>query len=469
MHILSKSTYIKGEQCIKALYMYKKHPYLRDKLSIEQRAKFKRGTDVGILARTYFPGGSDMSPASPSLFGKMFEKTMQNLNDPNVKVMYEAVFIYNDTLIMLDIMVRDGDKWKCIEVKSSLSLSETYYKDAALQYYVLKGCGVNVSDMQLMYINGDYIRQDDIDINKLFVFQSVKDFAEEQYDYIDKKVNYLKDIVKLNNSPKVNIGTHCFRPYKCEFKGHCWKKVADDSFLHTTDMNENDLFAYYNCGVTDNKSFKRTLNPLSLEMKQIDALEQDSYYIDYKTFYNLIGERTESIAFLNILFYRPAIPTLDGHCPYQEVVIAFSLLSNTDGQILEWNCLDDYSKMEDGLKLLTESLRQYEKVVYFSEQNINLLMQRYKILDSKDVAYKIINLRDILKSSDFFNKRTKYDFSLKTIYESLFPNNETLFEHSRIILNATSDYEMERIMVADDMKEENKCLQNMYRKLTINN
>ena len=158
MHILSKSTYIKGEQCPKALYMYKKHPYLRDKLSMEKRAKFKRGTDVGILARTYFPGGVNMTPASPSQFGKMFEKTMQNLNDPNINVMYEAIFIYNDTLIMLGILVRDGDKWRAIEVKSSISLSETYYQDAALQYYVLKGCKVQLSDMQLMYIDNEYVR-----------------------------------------------------------------------------------------------------------------------------------------------------------------------------------------------------------------------------------------------------------------------------------------------------------------------
>ena len=189
-HILSKSTYIKGEQCPKALYMYKKHPYLRDKLSIEQRAKFKRGTDVGVLARTYFAGGVNMTPTTPSLFGKMFEQTMQNLNDPNINVMYEAIFIYNDTLIMLDILVRDGDKWRAIEVKSSLSLSETYYKDAALQYYVLNGCNVPISDMQLMYINENYVKNGDIDINDLFVFKSVKEYAEQQLDIIDKKVKY---------------------------------------------------------------------------------------------------------------------------------------------------------------------------------------------------------------------------------------------------------------------------------------
>lgn len=464
MHILSKSTYIKGEQCPKALYMYKKHPYLRDKLSLEQRAKFKRGTDVGILARTYFPGGVNMTPTTPSLFGKMFEKTMQNLNDPNINVMYEAIFIYNDTLIMLDILVRDGDKWRAIEVKSSLSLSETYYHDASLQYYVLKGCNVPISDIQLMYVNGDYIREGDIDVKQLFVFKSVKTFAEEQLSIIDKKVNEFKNIVNLSNAPRVNIGTQCFNPYTCEFRGHCWKKVPQDSFLHTTSFDDKELFSLYNSGIQDNRSFKRLINPLSLEMNQIDALEQDTFYINYKTLYDLVGKRTESIAFLNLLFYRPAVPILDGHKPYQEVVIAFSILSNKDNEVIEWNCLDDYSKMEEGLILLTEILKDFEKVIYFSAQNINSLMHRYKIVESKEISFKIINFRDVLKSSDFFSKKTKYDFSLKTIYEELF-TSEKIFEHSRIILNATSDNELERILVGKDMEDENKYLQKTYNHL----
>ena len=464
MHILSKSTFIKGEQCQKLLYMYKKHPYLRDKLSVEQRAKFKRGNDVGILAQKYFPNGVNMSPNSPSLFEKMFHKTMENLNDPNINTMYEAVFIHNDTLIMLDILVRDGSMWKAIEVKSSYSLSETYYKDAALQYYVLKGCNVPISDMLLMYINADYIKNGEIDVKQLFSFKSVKEYAEQQLDFIDKKINEYKYVVALNNAPKVNIGIQCFSPYKCEFLGHCWTRIPHDSFLHTTAYSDKELFSLYNSGITNNKDFKKIINPLSSEMNQVDALEQDTFYINYKNFYDLIGKRTESIAFLNILFYRPAVPLLDSHKPYHEDMLAFSTLSNQDNKVVNWNCLDDYSKMEDGLILLTEELKKYEKVIYFSEQNVNLLMHRYSIIDSKEVTFKIINLRDVLKQSDYFNKDTKYNFSLKTIYECIF-KNENIFEHGRIILNATSDNELERMLVEKDMEDENVFLKKTYKAL----
>lgn len=422
MHILSKSTYIKGEQCEKALYLFKNRPFLRDKLSMEQRAKFKRGTDVGILAQQYFPGGINMTPSSPSQFSKKVVETLKNLTNPAVNVMYEAVFQYDDTLIMLDIIVRDGDKWRAIEVKSSLSLSPTYMKDAALQYYVLKGCEVPLSDIQLMYINADYVRNGDLDLSQLFVFQSVKEYAEQYQDVIAKNIAHFKDIIKQPHSPKIPIGNQCDTPYRCEFHGHCWKNVP----------NEADK----------------------------------PYSIDYKLLYDLIGDRNQSTAFLNLLFHRPAVPLFDGDKPYTEFIIGFSILSNNGrfDRVYDWNCLDDLSKWQESLKILTEQLAGFERVVCFAPQNITASLQKYNILESKELNYKILNFREVLQQADFHHEKVKSDFSLKNVYESVFPD-KTLFEHSRIILNALSDNVLERSMITSDLEEENKALREIFKKV----
>lgn len=420
MHILSKSTYIKGEQCEKALYLFKNRPFLRDKLSMEQRAKFKRGTDVGILAQQLFPGGINMTPSSPSLFGKKAIETMQNLSNPDINVMYEAVFQYDDTLIMLDIIVRDGDKWRAIEVKSSLSISPTYMKDAALQYYVLKGCNVPLSDIQLMYINADYVRDGDLDLSQLFVFQSVKDYAEQYQDVIAKNIAHFKDIIKQSHSPKIPVGNQCDTPYRCEFHGHCWKDVPNK-------LNE-------------------------------------PYIIDYKPLYELLGDRNYSTAFLNLLFYRPAVPLFDGDKPYTEFIIAFSVLSNNGkfDKIYNWNCLDDLSRWKDSLELLATLLTGFERVICFASQNIQASLQKYNLLESKELNYKILNLREVLQQSGFEHEKVKNDFSLKNVYETVFPD-KTLFEHSRIILNALSDNLMERNLITNDLELENKALREVYQ------
>ena len=422
MHILSKSTYIKGEQCEKALYLFKNRPFLRDKLSMEQRAKFKRGTDVGILAQQLFPGGINMTPSSPALFSKKAAETLQNLTNPAINVMYEAVFQYDDTLIMLDIIVRDGDKWRAIEVKSSLTISQTYMKDAALQYYVLKGCNVPLSDIQLMYINADYVRNGDLDLSQLFVFQSVKEYAEQYQDVIANNIAHFKDIIKQPHSPNIPIGNQCDTPYRCEFHGHCWKNVPNEA----------------------NKP----------------------YTIDYKLLYELIGDRNQSTAFLNLLFFRPAVPLFDGDKPYTEFIIAFSILSN-NGQfdrIYNWNCLEDLSKWHESLDILTEQLAGFERVICFAPQNITASIQRFNLLNSKDLNYKILNLKDVLQQSDFHHEKVKTDFSLQNVYESVFPDKK-LFEHSRIILNAFSDNVMERNLITNDLEQENKALREIYKKV----
>lgn len=422
MHILSKSTYIKGEQCEKALFLFKNRPFLRDKLSMEQRAKFKRGTDVGLLAQQLFPGGINMTPSSPSQFGKKAAETLKNLTNPAVNVMYEAVFQYDDTLIMLDIIIRDGDKWRAIEVKSSLSISQTYMKDAALQYYVLKGCDVPLSDIQLMYINADYVKNGDLDLSQLFVFQSVKDYAEQYQDVIAKNIAHFKDIIKQPHSPKTPIGDQCDTPYRCEFHGHCWKDVP----------NEADK----------------------------------PYTIDYKILYELLGDRNKSTAFLNLLFYRPAVPLFDGNKPYTEFIIGFSILSNNGefDKIYNWNCLEDMSKWKECLPVLSEKLSGFERVVCFASQNITASLQKYNLLESKELNYKIINLREVLLQSNFHHENVKTDFSLKNVYESVFPDKH-LFEHSRIILNALSDNILERSMITNDLEQEAKALREIYKKV----
>ena len=466
MHILSKSTYIKGLQCEKALYMQKKHPYLRDKLSIEQRAKFQRGTDVGVLAHEVFPGGVDMSPNSPSQFPKKVQETWDNLSNPEVKVMYEAVFQYNDTLIMLDILVRDGDKWLAVEVKSSLRLSDTYYNDAALQYYVLHGCGVPLSDFRLMYLNGDYVKDGAIDVQQLFKMESVMEYAVEREAFVAKNVERLKAVVALPHSPVINIGTQCHTPYPCDFQGHCWKLIPKNSFLFTTAMDDEALFQSYFNGVNTNAKMLQQIEPNSEEAHQIEALETNSYYIDYKALYSLAPQpKPKSVAFLNLLLNRPAVPELDGTRPYEEMFLAFALQGEheTDG-CLVWDCFEDHSRWKEAIPLLIEKLSHYELIVCFTPQNLNTTLLRHEIIQNQTVGYKIFNLYDILQEAKFYHPAIKRGLTLQRLETALF-GEAKLFEHSRILLEATSNDLISYQQAREDLIAENEIVAKTYQHL----
>ena len=386
--------------------MTKKHPYLRDKLSIEQRAKFQRGTDVGILAHQYFPGGLNMSPNSPTQFPKKVVETMQNLNNPMVNVMYEAVFQYNDTLVMVDLLVRDGEQWRAIEVKSSLRLSPTYYNDAALQYYVLHGCGVPLSDFQLMHLNPDYVKNGPIDVKELFQLVSVMDYAKEQEHVIAANVERLKNVVALPHAPQVEIGPHCHEPYTCDFLGHCWKNVPK---------------------------------------------EKADYTIDYKKLFAQAPDpKPRNIAYLNLLQYYPAVPELDGTKPYQEMILAYTLTGDQepDGHS-SWNCFEDHSRWQDCYKMLEERFSHYDLIVCFSPSNPAL-------------GYKILNLYEVLQNAQLFHPNLKSGFNLQHVAEALF-HDVKLFEHSRILVEATAMELTGYQQAIEDLFTENEIVKRIYQ------
>ncbi len=464
MHILSKSTYIKGLQCEKALYMQKKHPYLRDKLSIEQRAKFQRGTDVGVLAHEVFPGGIDMSPNSPTQFPKKVEETWQNLNNPAVDVMYEAVFQFNDTLIMLDMLVRDGEQWMAVEVKSSLRLSDTYYNDAALQYYVLHGCGVPLSDFRLMYLNADYVKKNDINVHELFKMESVMEYVVEREAFIAQNVERLKAVVALPHSPLVDIGTQCHDPYPCDFQGHCWKHIPKNSFLFTTALDDEILFQNYFNGINSNEKMLRKIDPDSLEAHQIEALETNSYYVDYKTLYSLAPQpKPKSVAYLNLLLHRPAVPEIDGTKPYEEMILAFALQGEqeTDNQFV-WDCFDDHNRWREAIPLLIEKLSHYELIACFTPQNLTTTLLRHEIIQNREVGYKVFNLFDILQQARFYHPAIKRGLTLQALSEALFPESK-LFEHSRILVEATGRDLVSYQQAKEDLITENEMVAKTYQ------
>lgn len=220
-YILSKSTYIRGLQCHKSLYLNKFRPYLRDKLSEEQLAKFARGHAVGKVAQQLFPGGVTMTrPGKPAAL-----KTAQLINE-GFPVIYEACFIHNDVIVALDILVKSGNGWLAYEVKSSMALSNVYYNDAFLQYHVINGSGLKPENFFLIHRNPEVELTESADLNKAFIFTDLTADCELQENAINQNIIKMKDVLQQPKSPDIQPGLHCMKPYPCDFRGVCWKKLT---------------------------------------------------------------------------------------------------------------------------------------------------------------------------------------------------------------------------------------------------
>ena len=110
-YVLSKSTFIRGLQCEKSLYLYKHHYDLKDTPSAQLQAIFHQGNKVGIFAQELFPNGVDASPPDHFRIQESVLRT-QEFIDTGESIIYEATFQFNGVLAALDILVKDRDGWK---------------------------------------------------------------------------------------------------------------------------------------------------------------------------------------------------------------------------------------------------------------------------------------------------------------------------------------------------------------------
>ena len=248
LHTISKTSFLKYEQCQKAFFLYKNHPYLRDKLSVDKRLTFKRGHDVGYFAQELFAGGIDISKETKnSAQGIELTKKLIASKEP---VIYEATFSYNGVLIMADILCLIEGKYFAYEVKSSLKVSEIYLKDACLQYYVLKNSLPEFEDLFLVTLNPDYILEEKIDPKKLFRKRSIKIKAEENIPYFEFHLKEAQAVLEKNVIPNLPIGKQCFKPYQCDYFGTCWKDTIDENSVFNMPMiDKGKLFEWYHSGI----------------------------------------------------------------------------------------------------------------------------------------------------------------------------------------------------------------------------
>ena len=269
-HILSKSSFLKGLQCEKALYLSKFHRELRDEISSQQEAIFAQGNLIGQLSQQLFPGGVDCSPESTFDFQKAVIRTKEEI-DKGTTIIYEAAFQFNEVLVALDILVKDEEGWEAYEVKSSTSVSRTYELDASVQYYTITNSGINLIDISIVHINNQYVKNGEIDVNELFKIVSVKEKVLEILPELPEQIINLKNVLKQKEIPQKEIGPHCSSPYQCDFTGHCWKTIPDYSIFDIARLNANKKFKLYTNGILHIKDIPDEF-PLSAQQKlQVNA------------------------------------------------------------------------------------------------------------------------------------------------------------------------------------------------------
>lgn len=291
--MISKSAFIRGVQCQKALYLYKNFYNVRDKLSTEQLAKFKRGTQVGTYAQNLFPNGVDCSPRKPG-DSETWVKNTHNQISENKTILYEAAFEFNGSMAAMDIFTQINGKYEAYEVKSSLKVSSVYEIDLAFQTYIISRSGHLLNGAGIITVNADYQKNGDINWHQYFQFSDYSQHLKLWHPWIEEQIAQAEKTLSQNAIPRVGIGKQCFEPYACDFMKFCWKKPLAENWKNTS-------------------PYKNTHHQLFEEKGLIESAEYQKSIIPNE--------------FAFMLFAASAIPMLNGSKPYQKTPLALLLVN----------------------------------------------------------------------------------------------------------------------------------------------
>lgn len=224
-HLLSKSKYIRGLQCERALWLDVHEPRLA-RYTAEQMRRFDRGRDFEYAIKSRFPDGIDLSAELKRQVDSYSERTAELLDKGDGVALFEAGFLFDDVLVLADVVQqREDGTLDIYEVKSGTALSETYRRDAALQHYVISHCR-EVHSFSVVYNGAD-------GVNGANGFNAV-DLTEElaaEGDRIAANIAEMKTIVRATSEPDTPTGQHCLTPYACPYQHHCQQGVRQLSLF----------------------------------------------------------------------------------------------------------------------------------------------------------------------------------------------------------------------------------------------
>lgn len=220
MTIISKSSYIRGIKCPKALYLHFNHDELRDETDAQQENIFNIGHSVGHYAQQLFPGGIDASRGNPQEIAAAVDYTRE-LIARGQEVIYEAAFGDGETLCYMDILVKRDGRWYAYECKASTQVKDYYLDDISFQYYVITRSGLPLAGIYLLHLNNRYVRRGELDLEKLFIAEDLTETALLKQDAIPANLRMLQLMLESGIIPEAVAGRQCSHPYECDFNGYC--------------------------------------------------------------------------------------------------------------------------------------------------------------------------------------------------------------------------------------------------------
>lgn len=300
------------------LWVKKNDPSKIPPVDDNTQAMFDAGHRFEPYAESLFPEGVSLGFSDYDEYRSLPQRT-QNAIASGAQVLFQPRFEWNEFTCISDIVSFVGGKEVDLyEIKASTSAKVEHEFDLAFQTAVLEGTGLKVNHIYVIHVNNQYVRHGDIEADKITRIQDVTDRVRAKSVTTAKYMPMALKVAKSSTMPNPDPSLA-----KLGSKQE-WLKIYETIFPPEPKMWPEDI--------------RQTIQ--HDEIKQfLGKLQYPLYFLDYETMSGLI-------------------PYFDGHRPYQQIPMQYSLhiLSSPDGELEHREYL--HSENSDPSTPLVEQLVQ---------------------------------------------------------------------------------------------------------------
>ena len=416
---LSKSDYIMGLNCIKALWLKKNRKDLEQEYDQRTLANFELGENIHNLAYSLFDGGvmveaEHFEVDKGALLTKDLSKTYN--------ILYEATAkLNNGCFCRIDVLERNGNAWDLIEIKSATSVKDYYIDDLSFQKYVFENAGYEIKKCKVCHIDSSYVRMGELDIMQMFKIEDVTELVAEKGTNINERIAEVLKLQAQKDEIAENIGAKCF---ECPFCNYCLKELPLYSIFDLFRAQKADKIYLKNNSflVEDVKIEDLTTDNQLIER---DAYLNKSVYVDDKKINEWLDGLCYPLYYLDYETVQSAVPIFDLSSPYSKIPFQFSLhiQEKPNGEVkhIEFLHKEKTDPRRMLAEFLVENLGDSGSVVVYNkafEKTINLqLADLFSDLsqDLHKINERMVDLLEPFKQKALYSYKQNGSSSIKYV------------------------------------------------------
>ncbi|MBR9846276.1 MAG: DUF2779 domain-containing protein [Algicola sp.] len=355
---LTKTNFIQYLNCPESLWLLKnkEEDYPKGEFSLFLEKLIKEGYEVESYAQQLFPNGNKL----PSFTTP--EQTTLALSDNNSHYFQPSFETQKGAYAVIDILEKKNDNtWHIYEVKSSNSIKtdrkHNHVKDSCFQKYVMTECGFTISQVSIIHLNKNYVKQGTIQPTELLEIVDVTDEINNIYSStvndINAALNFIKKDIDLTQCSCIEKT----RSNHCDAFQHFNPQVENHSIYEINRISAKKIEQLRDLGILQIKDIPDNFKLNKKQRLQVLSNRRKETIINTDEIHQTLNKLKFPLHFIDYETYPTAVPKLDRMSPHEHLAFQVSIHTLLSDSTLKHNeYLSDNVELPDILlKLMKDT------------------------------------------------------------------------------------------------------------------